>query len=128
MPDWSTYRETARSRGALALELFVVMSTPTEDGPDLAAHLPNHLDYQRQLETAGHLFLAGPMSDASGTRVEGAGLIIYRAASLDDARALADADPMHAAGARHYTLRRWMVNEGSLTVNVGLSTGHATAS
>ena len=100
MPDWSTYRETARSRGALALELFVVMSTPAEDGPDLAAHLPNHLDYQRQLETAGHLFLAGPMSDASGTRVEGAGLIIYRVASLDDARALADADPMHAAGAR----------------------------
>ena len=122
MPDWSTYRETARSRGALALELFVVMSTPAEDGPDLAAHLPNHLDYQRQL------FLAGLMSDASGTRVEGAGLIIYRVASLDDARALADADPMHAAGARHYTLRRWMVNEGSLTVNVGLSTGHATAS
>ena len=50
------------------------------------------------------------------------GMIIYRAESLDAARALADADPMHQSGARSYTMRRWMINEGSFNLNVGLST------
>jgi hypothetical protein len=46
-------------------------------------------------------------------QMEGAGLIIYRADSLHDAKELADADPMHSSGARTYVLRRWLVNEGS---------------
>ncbi|MGP6087149.1 YciI family protein [Antarctobacter jejuensis] len=126
MPDWTTYRETARSRGALALELFAVTTFPAEGGADLAEVLPDHLAYQRQLESQGSLVMAGPLSDETGTQMQGAGLIIYRAATMEDARALADADPMHARGARNYTLRRWMVNEGALTLSVGLSTAKVT--
>ncbi|MEM8728877.1 MAG: YciI family protein [Pseudomonadota bacterium] len=104
------------------------MTTPKPDGPDLGEVLPDHLAYQRQLESGGHLVLAGPVSNAAGDQIEGAGLIIYRAASMEAARALADADPAHATGARSYTLRKWMVNEGSLNVTVGLSTGAASLS
>jgi len=68
------------------------------------------------------------MSDESGDNMQGVGLIIYRAASLEDARALAEADPMHKSGARSFVLRRWMINEGSLHVSVGLSTGGVTLS
>ena len=53
-------------------------------------------------------------------------MIVYRAESLDAARALADNDPMHLSGARSYVLRRWMINEGSLSLNVGLSTNQVT--
>ena len=74
------------------------------------------------------LVMAGPTSDASGDSMEGAGMVIYRAASMDEARALADADPMHSSGARVYTLKKWLVNEGSLSLNVGLSTGKAVLS
>lgn len=123
MVAWNTYKETARGRGALALELFVVESTPKKPAEDVKATLPDHLAYQRKLEESGALVLAGPLSDATGEEMIGAGLILYRAASMDDARALADADPMHATGARSYTLRKWLVNEGSLNVSVGLSTG-----
>lgn len=126
MPDWTTYRDTARARGALGLELYAVMTVPATDGPDLGTVLPDHLTYQRALESQGSLVLAGPLSDDTGTQIEGAGLIIYRADTLDAARALADADPMHSTGARIYTLRRWLVNEGSLTVTVGLSTAKVT--
>lgn len=126
MPEWTTYLETARSRGALALELFAVTTFPAKDGADLGDVLPDHLAYQKRLESAGSLVLAGPLSDESGTQIEGAGLIIYRAATIEDARALADGDPMHARGARSYSLRRWMINEGSLTLSVGLSTGKVT--
>lgn len=121
MPKWEDYKAEARSRGALALELYVVHSVPTGDGAAVKAALPDHLAYQAQMEARGALALAGPMSDETGDEMQGTGLIVYRAASLDEARALAEADPMHKAGARSFTLRKWLVNEGSLTLSVGLS-------
>lgn len=48
-------------------------------------------------------------------------MIIYRAATLEDARALADGDPMHATGARTYEMRKWLVNEGRLDFSIRLS-------
>ena len=65
--------------------------------------------------------MAGPMSDLSGDMMEGVGMIIYRANSLEAARKLAEGDPMHSSGTRTFTIRRWLVNEGSISVNVKLS-------
>ena len=48
-------------------------------------------------------------------------MIIVRAASLDEARAIADADPMHSSGVRRYRIRPWLLNEGSYTVTVRYS-------
>lgn len=121
MPSWQEYKDIAKSRGALALELFVVESTPIGDPDLLKATLPNHLAYQKDMEAKGALVLAGPLSDLTGEEMQGCGLIVYRAASFEDARAMAEADPMHKAGARSFTLRRWLVNEGSLSVSVTLS-------
>lgn len=123
MVAWNDYKAQAKARGALALELYVAHSTPAKAPEDVKASLPDHLAYQAELERAGKLAFAGPMSDETGEFMQGVGLIIYRAASLEDARALADADPMHQTGSRSYVMRRWMINEGSLTLQVGLSTG-----
>ncbi|MGI9451716.1 MAG: YciI family protein [Geminicoccaceae bacterium] len=121
MPSWDDYKKTAKSRGALALELYVVESTP-KGAPELVqATLPDHLAYQKEMEAKGALVLAGPLSDESGEAMQGVGLIVYRAQSLEDARSLAEADPMHKADARSYKLRRWLVNEGSLNVTLSLS-------
>jgi len=125
MPAWTEYKTQAKSRGALALELYIVDSIPAADPETLRAVLPDHLAYQRSLEESGHLVLAGPQSDATGEEMQGRGLIIYRAASMEDARALAEADPMHATGTRRFELRKWLVNEGALSFSVGLSTGKA---
>ncbi len=125
MVAWAEYKATAKSRGALALELYVAHSTPAKSPEDVKAALPDHLAYQAQLERAGQLAFAGPMSDETGDQMEGMGLIIYRADSLEAARALAQGDPMHATGARSFVLRKWMINEGSFTLQVGLSTGGA---
>jgi uncharacterized protein YciI len=122
MVAWADYKADAKSRGALALELYAAISTPAKEPQDVKASLPDHLSYQATLERAGSLALAGPMSDETGEQMQGVGLIIYRAESLDAARAMADADPMHKTGARTYVLRRWMINEGSLNLSVGLST------
>lgn len=122
MVAWADYKSDAKSRGALALELYVAHSTPAKAPEDVKANVPAHLAYQAELEAQGSLAFAGPMSDETGEHMQGMGLIIYRADSLEAARALAEADPMHKSGARSFILRRWMINEGSLNLSVGLST------
>ncbi|KZM51775.1 YciI family protein [Labrenzia sp. OB1] len=126
--NWDTYRREAKTRGALALELFVVLSLPVEGGTSAETVLADHLEYQRRLEGEGRLVQAGPLSDESGQLLSGAGLVVYRANSLEEARELAEADPMHSSGARSYSLRRWLWNEGRLTLDVGLSTQSVTVS
>lgn len=128
MVAWTEYKSGAKARGALALELYVVESTPAKPPEEVKAVLPDHLAYQAEMERERRLALAGPLSDASGEEMQGSGLIIYRAESLEAARALAEGDPMHATGARTFTIRRWMINEGSLFLSVGLSTGSAELS
>lgn len=121
MPKWEEYKAEAKGRGALAMELFVVRSTPAGDMDLVKATLPAHLAYQKEMEAAGTLVMAGPVSDASGDMMEAEGMIIYRAETLEAARGIADADPMHAEGARTYDIRKWLVNEGSLSFSISLS-------
>ena len=111
MPKWEEYKQKARGRGALALELFVVISTPIAAPEMVRAALPAHLTYQRDLEVSLRLVLAGPVSDDWGENMQGAGMIVYRTTDMEAARALAEADPMHSAQARSYTLRKWLINE-----------------
>ena len=128
MVAWNEYKNTARERGALALELFLVDTKPAKSPDVLKENLPAHLAYQRTLEEKGVLVLAGPVSDASGENMKGAGMIIYRASSMKEAMELANNDPMHLSGAREFTLRKWLVNEGGLSINIGLSTGKVVIS
>lgn len=122
MPKWSDYKETAQKRGSLALELFIVESTPAVAPEEMMKMLPDHLAYQSEMESAGKLFMAGPTSDPTGEEMIGVGMIIYRASSMEEAKSIADNDPMHKTGTKKYTLRKWLVNEGSLNLTVGLST------
>ena len=111
MPKWSDYVEEARQRGSLAAEFVVVISTPIAPPETIREILPRHLAYQLQLQDRHKLAFAGPLSDESGDEMQGAGMMIYAVATLDEARALADADPMHAEGGRSYSMRRWLINE-----------------
>jgi uncharacterized protein YciI len=126
MVAWSDYKAAARERGSLACELFVVISTPVKDPEVVRAVLPEHLAYQQQLEDEAVLAFAGPLSDDTGEHMQGTGMIIYRAESMESAKQYAEADPMHAQQVRSYTLRRWLVNEGSLQLNLKLSAQSVT--
>lgn len=128
MVAWSDYKSEAKSRGALALELYIVETTPAKPPEQVKAVLADHLTYQAQMELEGKLVLAGPMSDETGAEMHGMGMIVYRAKSLEAARAITEADPMHAMGVRTFVLRRWLINEGSVNISVGLSTGQVVLS
>jgi uncharacterized protein YciI len=100
-------------------ELYVVTTKPARS-PQTKALLPSHLEHQIKLEREGKLFGAGPIYE-DGEDVPVAGMIVLRAANFEEARMLADTDPMHKHGARTYTLQRWLMNEGSLTVTMRFS-------
>ena len=121
MVAWTDYKEAAKNRGSLALELYVVTSTPAGSAEAVKENLQSHLAYQQEQEALGKLAFAGPLSDLSGAQMEGMGMIVYRAESLAAASKIADEDPMHKSGARSYTIRRWLVNEGSLQLSINLS-------
>lgn len=121
MPAWSEYKQAAVERGSLALELYTVISTPAKSPEDLRAQLPAHLAYQSEQEQLGRLVMAGPLSDLTGELMEGVGMIVYRAETLQAATTLAEQDPMHKTGTREFTIRRWLVNEGSFQLDIKLS-------
>ncbi|MEM7777699.1 MAG: YciI family protein [Pseudomonadota bacterium] len=118
---WSDYKEHARSKGVMGRELFMIHSVPVASADDLQATLPDHLAYQKKLEAEGVLFAAGPLADEAGQVWSMEGLIILRAESLDDARRIAAADPMHQSGKKTFTVRPWLVNEGRIQVDISLS-------
>ena len=123
MPSFSEYKDIARERGSLAFEVFVVLSRPVVPPEAFSKHLPDHLAYIGAQERAGHLMMAGPLSDEAGEGMSGIGLQVWRATDWDAAKALADGDPMHITGCKEYEMRRWLINEGSIGLQVGLSSG-----
>lgn len=60
-----------------------------------------HVAHLQRLDAAGRLVLAGPFDDGAG------GMAIIRAASPEEAEALAAADPFVQSGAYHFQVRKW---------------------
>jgi uncharacterized protein YciI len=109
------------SSGMLQKQLYAVFTTPTGGIEPILAQLEEHLAYQVALEKEGILHAAGPMWSDDEQRWEGDGLVVLRAASRADAIAIAERDPMHRSGARSFTVRPWMVNEGTMTLRLDMS-------
>lgn len=102
-------------------EIWLIESTPVrpEQFPEFIAE---HLEYQFMLEREGIMFAAGPLIEGEVANPgERPGLIAVRADSLEEATAIAEADPMHTSGTRTYTIRGWRINEGSINVTIKLS-------
>lgn len=128
MLTWRQRIENARAEGLSAREYFVVFTRPAQDREAVQRHLGIHLEYQRELERRGVIVAAGPLSDETGTEWTGRGMIILRAADLQEARAIADADPMHRDGVRRYEILPWLMNEGSFTLSIQLAAQQVTFS
>ncbi len=105
----------------LKKQMFVVFAR-LNAGQSLDALLADHLQYMIALEEAGQLFASGPLLNDDGT-LNGEGLTILRAASLEEARHLAAADPFVQAGARSVEVKPWRLMEGRVAISVNLSRG-----
>ena len=109
--------------GMLQKQLYVVHTKPTNGLGPVMQNIEPHLKFQIELEEKGIMFGAGPFWDDAEEKWEGEGMVIIRAGSLAEAREIADSDPMHKSGARSYTVRPWLLNEGTVTVKIRYSDG-----
>jgi len=99
----------------LGKKLFVVLWRASP-GAELGGVLREHLEYMIALERHGVLFASGPLSGKPGD-----GLSILRAATIDDARAIAERDPFVSRGLRGFDLREWTLMEGSIGLTFNCS-------
>ena len=117
---WPETVKWAEEHGLLAMQLFLVQSIPTGGLGPVMDNLDPHVAYQVQLEKDGIMFAAGPLYPR-GSETPEAGMFVLRASSFEEAEAIAQEDPLHKAGLRTFTLQKWRVNEGRITVTVDFS-------
>jgi uncharacterized protein YciI len=78
-----------------------------------------HLGHFRKMHAAGYLKVAGPIGDDE----EIAGICLYQAGSLEQARRLAEDDPAVRAGRFVVRAMTWRTQKGALTWGEGLYSG-----
>lgn len=105
----------------LQKELYAIFTVPTGGIEPILEGLEEHLAFQTGLERDGIMFAAGPMWSNDGSEWNGDGLVVVRASSREEAILIAERNPMHISGARRFTVRPWMVNEGTMTVRLAMS-------
>jgi len=94
-------------------QLVVLRPGPNWRGfndPDFPGHRDAHMASLRQLTRAGKLVLAGPYASLDNI----GGVFVYSAGTLDDARALAKADPFITAGIFEFDVYEWMCDERTM--------------
>ena len=110
----------------LQKQLYIVHTKPVDGLGPVMENLDPHLEFQIKLEQDGIMFAAGPLWADDEETWEGEGMVVIRADNLAHARDIAASDPMHASGAREFTVRPWLVNEGGFTLRVTFSDGKRT--
>lgn len=128
MPTITKADIVAASEGMLHKDLFVVLTTPVNGLGPVMENLGPHLEFQQRIEREGIMFGAGPFWLDDETTWNGEGMVIIRARDLAHAREIAASDPMHSSGARTFTVRSWLLNEGSYTVTMTYSNGKIAVS
>ena len=112
--------------GMLQKQFYVVSTSPINGLGPVMAVLEEHLSFLVKLGQDGILFGAGPHWADDEESWHGEGMVVLRADSLDHARQIANQDPMHSSGARKFTVRPWLLNEGGMSVQFDFSTGACT--
>ena len=104
-------------------DLYVVFTKPINGMSPVMENLEDHLKFQVSLEKQGIMFGAGPFWEDNEIDWNGEGMVIIRANSVNHAKEIASSDPMHKSGARSFTVRPWLLNEGNIEISLDYSTG-----
>ena len=82
-----------------------------ERTPEVIAISKGHMDHIGEMAKSGALLVAGPFLDAKGPG-DLMGVFIFGVATIDEARALAEADPAVKAGRFTVEVKPWMAGKG----------------
>jgi len=81
-----------------------------EETPEREELQKQHLAHMAKMHEEGHLLVAGPLMDDGTIR----GLVVYKASSMEEALAFAEADPAIKAGRLKLEMHPWAVQKGIL--------------
>ena len=81
-----------------------------ERTPETQKIQEGHMAHLNASAKMGKLVIAGPMGDNGDIR----GILVYKTATVEEARAIAEADPAVKAGRLRVELHKWFVTKGAL--------------
>lgn len=85
------------------MALFVKIERGVVDKATFDRHVPAHLAYVKALNSDGHKARSGYWGEKGG------GMMLFEAASLEEARRIVQADPLVVNGCVEYELHEWRV-------------------
>jgi uncharacterized protein len=88
-------------------------NAPKLEGPALEELQKKHLSHLRAMYEAGKMVVAGPFDEQRGETMRG--MCLYRVATLEDARNLAEQDPAVKAGRFQVEVLAWWVEKGVMS-------------
>ena len=112
---------TELTRENLRRKLYAIFGKTIVPPEKLIPLLPAHLEYLIGLEKRGLLFASGPLTEVGAGPLGGGGLTVLRVASADEAREIAEAEPLAKNGLRTFEIKEWTILEGTLGLRVNLS-------
>ena len=80
---------------------FVILLNTVNGSPATEGLIRAHVAFLRKLDAKGKLVMCGPFTDFKG------GMVIVKAANIDDATRIAKRDPFVVEGVRTFEIRTW---------------------
>lgn len=99
--EGETARLSPAPRESEANRRYFAVLLPMKDEEKSRIFRPQHLAYLEAMRVQNRIFVNGRFVDGSG------GMVIYKAASEDEARSFAENDPYVRQGARSYEIHEW---------------------
>ncbi|MBD2576718.1 YciI family protein [Oscillatoria sp. FACHB-1406] len=87
---------------------FVKIEKGIVDKNTFDRYVPAHRDYVRSLIAKGYRAKSGYWAEYGG------GMLLFAAASMEEAKAIVEADPLIANGCVNYELHEWRIVVGDL--------------
>jgi uncharacterized protein YciI len=115
--DEKEAREIAASMNAEIYHIFLFKKGPTwkpDPSPEVDALQEKHLANLKRLGELGKLVLNGPLLDSFAIGGEIRGIGVLKTATMKEAQALLDSDPMVQSKRLIYEIHAWMVGKGIL--------------
>ncbi len=115
----------ARLESALQARYFL-MVLKFIDRDKLPEVQSEHLTWLLEKEKAGIVFLSGPAACHEDGEPLLSGLMVVRAKTVEEARAIADTEPFIVKGVMKYSLYEWTIFQGAIAVSINLSNGQGS--
>jgi uncharacterized protein YciI len=104
----------------LKKHFYVVLMKAVASSAEMEPFVEKHLLYMLDIQNQGKLFASGPFFQEDVKVADG--LAIFQTDTVEETRALIEAEPLTRRGLRNFEIRPWELREGRMTLTLNSST------